>query len=650
MQKDVVLDVIEYPEDFTVAEIVEVLECASDQYYNKLPDDPDPWLTDAEYDSLERHLKERDPANKYLIGVGSAVRGDKVKLPFPMSGLDQIYDEEIEGWIKNNKFEEELFQVSAKADGTSIMLVYDEHGDLQKAYSRGNGLEGQDVTRHARRFSFLPQDEVAIIGYNGTIVVRAEVVLDDDTFKLAQENGKIAERYKNPRNYVAGQMNSESADEAFYCAARIVVYEVMYPTHLSKQEESVFFMDSHFESVGSRHYDGNELNDELLTSLITTFKRDCRYALDGVVITLNDAQKRQNMTPRKGSSLNPVYAKKFKVADADNLATTTVQHVEWKVSKNGYLKPRVWVDPVELVGVTVSKATAFNAKFINDNKIGPGTVIEITRSGDVIPFILNVVKSTAPQVPDESVFGKYKWNKSYVDFILCDVSASRDAQCQQLIAFVQNLGIEFLGPESVTKLFDAGFDTPAKLITATLNDFRTNIGQANGEKAMKSMMAILREVPPYMLAGSGGFFGRGIGRRKLKKIFDVFSDYTLKTVTLEDICSVEGFDSKTAQQVIDNVANYWDFLEEVDGYYAFAAPTLSTGGRFDGEAVVFTGFRDKDAMAVIEAQGGKVSSGVSKNTTLVVTKDPNSTSSKIQKARDLGIKIIGPDELYDMIG
>lgn len=650
MEKSFVSDLIEYPDDFTIAEIVDILETASDQYYNRLPDDPDPWLTDAEYDSLERYLKERDPANKFLIGVGSAVRGDKVPLPFPMSGLDQIYEGEIEGWIKNNKFENELFQVAAKADGTSIMLVYDEIGDLQKAYSRGNGREGQDVTRHARQFNFLPQDGVRLSGYDGTIVVRAEVVLDDDTFKMGQEAGKIADRYKNPRNYVAGQMNSEKADEAFYVASRVVVYEVMYPTHLSKKEELTLFRDWRFEPVGTRHYDGNELDDELLESLIVTFKRDCRYALDGVVVTLNNAQKRKDMTPRKGSSLNPVYAKKFKVADAENLATAMVRHVEWKVSKNGYLKPRVWIDPVELVGVTVSKATAFNAAFVVENNIGPGTVIEITRSGDVIPFIQKVVKSTTAQVPDETVFGQYKWNESNVDFVLYDVSASREAQLQQLIAFVQNLGIEFLGPESVSKMFEAGFDTPAKLITATLDDFRTNIGQANGEKAMKSMMAILREVPPYLLAGSGGFFGRGIGRRKLKKIFDVFSDYTLRTITFEDICSVEGFESKTAQQVIDNVANYWDFLEEVDGYYAFAAPTMPTGGRFEGEAVVFTGFRDKDAAATIEAQGGKVSSGVSKNTTLVVTKDPNSTSGKIKKAKDLGIKVIGPDELYDMIG
>ena len=148
-----------------------------------------------------------------------------------------------------------------------------------------------------------------------------------------------------------------------------------------------------------------------------------------------------------------------------------------------------------------------------------------------------------------------------------------------------------------------------------------------------------------MLAGVTQHFGRGVGRRKLKKVFEATGKITGNTVN--DLVKVEGIEAKTAAKIVEGYAGYEAFLDSIAGEYSFAeAKEVASGGAFEGQTVVFTGFRDADAQSKIEAMGGHVGSSVSSKTTLLVTKDVNSTSGKIKKARDLGIEIIDPAELY----
>lgn len=198
---------------------VDTLTRAADQYYNE----GSSFLSDAEYDALERQLRETDPTNPFLIGVGSEVRGDKVKLPFVMGSLNAVNEGDTAAWIKTEGLGDEVIVVTSKEDGVSIMLVYGEDGNLQIAFSRGNGIEGQDVTRHVRNMKNVPQK------VSGKMAIRAEVIMSDTVFEKVnkQVEASIGRTFANPRNYVAGQMNASTSNSIFYDNVSIIAYEII---------------------------------------------------------------------------------------------------------------------------------------------------------------------------------------------------------------------------------------------------------------------------------------------------------------------------------------------------------------------------------------------------------------------------------------
>ena len=655
MNRSEVINIATSPENHTISDVVKALEFTSDQYYNNSNDEGESFLTDAQWDGLYRYLQLTDPGNKYLIGVGSDVRGDKVSLPYQMPGLDQVHEGEVEKWIASNNLKDQIMIAMDKMDGNSGMIIYDSEGNLQAAYSRGSSTEGQDLTRHFRRIKNLPKSGVGF-GFTSSFVVRVEVELKDDVFEklnaqglLRSRSGKVA---KNARNYVAGQLNSKEAEQVFYDNVDVIAYQVILPEMVSKLQELEVLGSCGFEVVDAYTAKGSDITDTMLTTWLNLRHKHSPFALDGLVVTVNDRAIQNKLAPRKGSSLNPVHSRKFKIGQEDNVAISEVVAIHRKVSKDGYIKPRVEIVPVDLVGVTVTFATAFNELFLKKNNIGVGAKIKITRSGDVIPFIMEVVEA-APngyEAPDVSEFGAYTWTEpnaegESVDIVLLDADKSDDVKLQQLIVFFTNLGVEFISVKSLEKLYEAGYTAPEDIINASVTDIQAVVGDANGLKGMQSLHDKLNPVEPWMLAGVTQHFGRGVGRRKLKKVFEATGKITGNTVN--DLVKVEGIEAKTAAKIVEGYAGYEAFLDSIAGKYSFAeAKEVASGGAFEGQTVVFTGFRDADAQSKIEAMGGHVGSSVSSKTTLLVTKDVNSTSGKIKKARDLGIEIIDPAELY----
>lgn len=368
-------------EDFSVQTIIEVLKTADDLYFNDL----DSFLTDNQYDALKQYAQRLAPTDAYFTGVGSAVRGGKVKLPFTMGSLNQVYQGDYAKWVNNNSLQSELVVISDKLDGASNMILYDAKGNLQIAYSRGDGMMGADITRHISKIHNVPKK----INNNGELIaIRGETIIAPARFNemKALPNRVGRREYKNPRNMVSGLMNSSEVNPVVYQYIDVIAYEIV-GSSLSKIDQLKKLKQLGFSVVHYVSNNAGEMNDDSLTNMLNTVRKFSPYELDGIVIEINSASVRERL---KTDDLNPGYAVKFKVADASNLAITTVKEVEWNVSKDGYLKPRVRIEPVDLVGVTIQHATGFNAKFIKDNQIGPGAKIRITRSGDVIPYILGV--------------------------------------------------------------------------------------------------------------------------------------------------------------------------------------------------------------------------------------------------------------------
>lgn len=620
---------------FLTEDLVELLIAADDAYHND-----NEIIPDQNYDALRQYVEATDPTNSYFLGIGSQVRGGKVKLPNKMGSLTQAYQDDTAKWINQHKLGAEQIVVTEKLDGCSAQIVYGNDGKLQIAYSRGDGIEGADITRHVSKIKNVPK--VA----NPNMTIRAEIIFTKADWEAVKTQIKRSGGafYKNARNSVAGLMNASESDPTAYKYLSVVAYEV-----IGSKTDKV----TQLEALGRYGFttpvyvaaEGRKLDDEMLTKLLNTMRNNSEYEIDGIVLDVNSWKQREQINPTK-DTLNPEYARKFKIADASNLAIATVIEVQWNISKNGYLKPRVKIEPVELVGVTVQHATGFNAKFIQDNGIGKGAQIRITRSGDVIPFILGVVKAATPDMPTEAAV----WTKSGVDLVLENANENTTVQLEQLIDFASKVGIDHIGEGNMKAIYDAGYTTVTDFVKMQANDIGLAIGSSiMGKKIQASKLEKTTKAPWYIIAGAHPAFGRGVGVRKMKKLYDAFQGDISKLKNVATISSVEGFDFKTASKIGAGYETFMEFIEDCGSALSFAKYEAPKGGDLSGQTFLFTGFRDKGLEKQIEDKGGKISSSVSSKLTYLVAADPNETSGKLTKARELGTKIITREQLVQVL-
>lgn len=623
--------------------IVQILEQASFVYYNE-EDSNLPTISDAEYDALEIRLKAINPNHPFLAEVGSDVRGGKIDLPVSMGSLDQVFAGDTLKWVRENGWLEELFVISDKQDGTSALNVYGKGGLFARSYSRGNGFQGADISRHIKEMGCFVGKTTA------PCMVREEVIIPDAVFDQWKKDCEArGERvYKNPRNYVAGRMNASESPKWFYDNVHIIATSVVEPK-MGKLEQFKFLEENGFEVTPYRVVKGKELTDEFLLDYLAERREKSATAIDGIVIDLDNPAIRAGLR-RKSSSINPMYSKKFKVGSDENIAFPKCTGVTYEPSKHGYLKPRVHIEPTELGGVTISNLTGFNAKFIRDNGIGPGAILQITRSGDVIPYIQNVVEKVESYLPSADVFGPMHWSENDVDLILDDAN-NRDVTVNILCDVFGMLDVPNLRQGSIEKLVDAGYEAAEDIIKMSEADLKKAVGDSAGTKIYNGLREKLNPVELHILAGASQKFGRGMGRRKLIKIVDHYGHdrFLDGSLTLDDVRAVDGFEKTTARLYISNLPVFQAFLKSIDGYYSLDIKEKVSGGDLEGVNFMFTGFRDKEAEKDIVARGGTIQSSVNKDTTYLVTKDVNSTSSKAEKARKLGVKIIDPVEFKSIL-
>lgn len=579
-------------------------------------------MTDPEFDVLEKKLKRIDPDNEYFKAVGAPIRGEKVKHTIPMGSLDEVstQDEAI-AWM--NKYPNvDSFIFSDKLDGNSIALYYDFEGTFEYAVTRGDGFEGLDITRHINRMMLREHPPIPKhIGISGPIVVRCEAIIKKSLFE------KHVNGYKNPRNYVGGQLNRSLADPEFIEYVDIVAFDIDFPRNKEQNLRAL-------SNYGFNVVDYTEGNDKSIAMIgfenyLAQRKAKSRYELDGIVIDINQAQTRRELG---FNNLNPVFARKFKVNV--NFVETEVINVEWNPSKDGYLKPRVQFEPVDLAGVTISFATGFNAKFIKDNNIGPGAIIKVTRSGDVIPKIEKVIKSA----PSPSFPVDYEdiciWSETGVDLILKE--KPDESYIKEIADFFTSIGAPMLKIGNVTALYEAGFTTISSIIKMTEDQMVVILGE-NGFKAYIGLREKLQGIPEYVLAGSLPIFGRGVGKRRMKVLAE--SHGNLSNLTYEKIMETPGFDDITATKIAEAIPFYIDFLSDLS-YYVNVESFIPISGDLNGTVVCFTGVRNKELENVIESRGGKIASSVTKEVTHLIAKDPNGKSTKLDKARKAGVTIM----------
>ena len=581
-------------------------------------------VSDDVYDKVRRTAKLMYPGNVYFTGVGSAVRGGKIKLPFQMFGLQQKYaGGELPEWLDDTNCKGQTYVESDKLDGSSASVVYDADGNLQIAYSRGNGEEAADITRHIRLIENIPKK---IPPQGTTFAVRLEVIIPKDQWDIVRTTYTCSsgEPYKNIRNAGSGVMNSGSNDAGVYKHLRGVAYTVMSNPTMKKTDQYDLLKSIGFEIANYSVHTADNITDALLEERIIQRKKLSNYELDGIVIDANNKDSLNGVTG----------AIKFKITDESNIAVATVKDVVYRLSKDGYIKPRVNIFPTPLCGVTVRFATGFHAGFIEANGIGPGSKVRITRSGDVVPYIISVVSKVNPQLPDPEIFGDWEWSAKHVDAIVTDTTNNRDISIRKNVDIFTKLKIANLKAGSVGALYDAGFKTAVDIINATYVDLYQTLGE-NASKVDASLDERLTNIYWPVFAGAMNLFGRGMGIRKVTSAYEAAQGDFTKMGSYDFMVEVDGFDDITGSAISGNLEAAVDTISKVTERVSFryyGAANVASGNKLENQVVVLTGFRDDELEAAIKDQGGEVGSGVTKTTTILVAKDPNESSGKTKKA------------------
>jgi len=603
---------------------------ANENYYNLEPGSS-VLLTDNEYDVLKEFIERKFPKNAAIQEVGAPIEKNKVTLPYQMPSMDKIKPDSgaLESWSKKYKGP---YVLSCKLDGVSGM--YSLEGDAPKLYTRGNGTIGQDVT-HLIAPLRLPK------GGAEKLVVRGEFIMPKKVFA-----DKYQTSFANARNLVAGIVNRQSIDDKTL-DLHFVAYEVIKP--VLKPSEQMEFLKSHgFEVVQNRLE--HVISNTKLSETLVDWRANYAYEIDGVIVT-NDA-----VYPR--ASGNPDHAFAFKMVLSDQMAEAKVVNVIWNASKDGLLKPRVQIEPLRLGGVTIEFATGFNASFIETNKIGVGAVIQLIRSGDVIPYIKEVVvPAETPLMPDVP----YRWNDTHVDIILENAEDDATVREKNITGFFKGIEVDGLGAGNITKIVASGFDSIPKIIKMTKADLLTVDGFKDkmATKVYDGIHARLDAASIGTIMSASNIFGRGFGDRKIKLVLDEVGPGILTSGEsvgdkTKRIAAIKGMALKTASAFVEQIPTFLAFLEECglqgklsSGAAAVPEPVVSvtaTSHPLYKKSIVMSGSRDKALEQKLKDVGATLGSSVSKNTFAVITPDVDSETGKVSDAKKHGVPVYTPAE------
>ncbi len=651
-------DVFQEGNKLTINKLEQFIYDASYAYYNT----PRALVSDAVFDTLIDLLKQKKPDSPILKLIGSELPSDapnKVELPYHLGSMDKVKpgSRDLELWL--SRFAKGPYIISEKLDGLSGLLVLkpDATGkQLEKhLYRRGDSDVAQEVSHLLTYVNYLNGSETTLLKYiktlpTQTIAVRGELIIRKTVF-----NAKYQTRYPKTRSLINGvalsrpenfnrpELQSTARDVEY------VVYSILDPHGLSHEQQFALAEKLGFNTAHSIKVNA-PLTVEQLQETLLTFKANSNYDIDGIIIS--DDSKIYD-APTSG---NPKYSVAFKMMLDEQTQLTTVKRVEWNVTKNKLLKPRVEFDPVKIGGDTIMFATGFNAKFIKDKGIGPGAKIKIVRSGDVIPYIEDVI------VPAESGWSQpsisWTWTKGGIDIQPTDLTETPDYINKNLLQFFNTLGVEGLQSGTLDKLIAAGFDTLELILgiqVANLLDvsgFQIKSAQKLVDNIHKFVLS--KEHPLQVLMVASNIFP-GFGLKKLDALVTGINDNTTlitNRVTEAQISNISGFSDTSAANFITKLPAFIQWLSmhpmlhvaqlsKAEPLTQIKAPSTS---KIIDKIIVFTGFRDKALEEKIIRLGGKVVDNITATTDIIIAKDPASSSGKLQKARERGISILSVDD------
>lgn len=590
-------------------------------------------LNDDMYDLVKDYLKKLDPKNAYFKRVG-ADEETKVKLPYWMGSLDKIKDDEkaINNWKK--KYNGSAI-VSDKLDGISCLFY--KNNDNIKIYTRGNGMEGQDISHLKNYITFPNVTETKF-------AIRGELIISKTNWELIKDLGS------NARNVVAGAIHSKILNKTLLNNIEFLAYDILFP-EMKIEDSFNYFTKNNIKSAYYKLLEFDDINLQTLSKHLELRRNNSDYEVDGIVVYNN------NNIHKVINGKNPKYAFAFKSILTHEHAEVIVTDVEWNVSMHKYMKPIVKFNEVVIAGVKIKQATGFNGKFINDNIIGPGSRIVIIRSGDVIPHILKVLSVSSngkPKMPENN----YKWTDTQIDIILDEDGKNKEQDIKSYTYFMAKLDVGSVKESTIKKLYKNGFDTLDKILKIKVDELVSLEGfQLKSATKIVENFAKIKDSDCDILLDASNILGRGFALKKIKLVSEKYplnKKADILKLTIDDLLKIDGIGNVNAKQFVENIKKFYEFLDKI-GYKCNREnkkEDIKDENKVEilkDKKFIFTGFRNKDWEKLITNSGGKVVTSVSKTVDYLIVKNKTDKSSKIDKANELCIKILDMEEFENMI-
>ena len=609
-----------------------ILQARKD-YYNHQPTVPD-----KVFDAWVDELRTLEPNNKAVTAIGAPViqsEWKKAKHQIPMGSLDKVNTpEELSDWAKDKSGK---LCVVEKLDGLSIECIY-EHGKLVQAITRGDGDIGEDITVNVARMGGVNTD--LKIDFNGSL--RGEIIMKKSIHQ------KYFSDKANPRNAASGV--SKRLDGVDVDKLDILFYQVLGDADFDTEQAQFVWIANHgFTTPNWWVIKTADKVNEFWREYQDTKRDKLDYDIDGLVVRVDDLVKQLALGDK---DLRPKGAIAFKF---DNEARESIiRDIIWQVGNSGRMTPVAIVDPVALVGATITRASIYNMSYIRELGISIGASVLVVRANDVIPRVEEVI------TPSKLVYTPPVYcpecNTELIEngeHIQCPNTFGCRAQIIGRIKnWVKELNLLEWGDTLIEKLVDAGkVSNVADLYKLKVDDI-ANLDRL-GEKTAKKCLEILwdnKEVPLEVFLGALSI--PMVGQSTIKAIMNAGCDTLEKFGQLgaAEFEVVPGLGPIKAKCLADGLATNQQLILDILANGVKIKDKIV--GKLSNKSLCFTGAM-KNKRPVLEKMatdaGGDIKSSVGKGLTYLVIADPNSTSSKAQAARKFGTTLISEEEFLEMV-
>lgn len=651
-----------------ISELKRTIEKLNNEYY--VLDAPS--VSDFEYDALMRRLIELEEQNPELKTADSPTQrvGGKALAQFapvthvvPLESLTDVFSfDELESFIRRTDDVlqgKSAYVTEPKIDGLSVAVEYID-GKPYRGATRGDGLKGEDVTENLKTIRSLPK---IIENAPHRLIVRGEVYMARDTFIELNAQREIdgEKLFANPRNAAAGSLRQLDSKIAASRRLDIIVFNIQYSEgkDFSAHSETLDYLkDIGFPVVPYKLCSGfSDCRGQI--EWLGENRYTLPYDIDGAVVKLDDLEKRKAL----GSTAKaPRWAVAYKYPPEKK--ETVVQDIVVQVGRTGALTPKAVVSPVRLAGTTVTNATLHNQDIIDRLDIRIGDTVVIQKAGEIIPEILEVVKSKRPRGTKPFIFpdlcpecGSPVVRDEDGSALRCTGAECPAQLLRHLAHFASReaMDIDGLGISLCEALINSGLvKTPADLYYLDAQSVAAL--DRMGRKSAENLMAAIENSKQRGLAKLLCAFGiRQVGSKAAKALASNYASLDeLLSATEDELCSIPDIGPITADYLVSWLRNPQS-LHQIkllrNAGVSFESHEEKLDNRFAGMTFVLTGalsaFTRDEAAAVIESFGGKVSSSVSKKTSYVVAGEE--AGSKLTKAQSLGIPVLTEGEFCAMI-